>query len=153
MNPPVRSLVPWTVDRLTNDQEALMPVATIQSVFPTFRYEDARAAIAFLTDALGFSVEELHEDGGRIVHAELEFSGSRIMLGGEPAEGDGRQPYVSGPSTTYVVVEDADAAYARAKAAGATIAMELTDQDYGSRDFAVLDPGGNRWSLGTYRPA
>jgi uncharacterized glyoxalase superfamily protein PhnB len=30
--------------------------------------------------------------------------------------------------------------------------MELTDQDYGSRDFAVNDPGGNRWSIGTYRP-
>ena len=31
--------------------------------------------------------------------------------------------------------------------------MELHDTDYGSRDFAVLDPEGNRWSFGTYRGA
>lgn len=129
-----------------------MPVATTQTVFPTFRYEDARGAIEFLTSALGFEVAALHEEDGRIVHAELVFNGSMIMLGAEPAAGDGRQPYESGPTTTYVIVDDADAAYERAKAAGAEIAVELTDQDYGSRDFAVNDPGGNRWAFGTYRP-
>jgi uncharacterized glyoxalase superfamily protein PhnB len=129
-----------------------MPVTTTQTVFPTFRYEDARAAIDFLTTALGFEVAAIHEEDGRIVHAELVFDGSMIMLGAEPTAVDGRQPYESGPTTTYVVVDDADAAYARAKAGGAEIVMELTDQDYGSRDFAVNDPGGNRWSIGTYRP-
>jgi uncharacterized glyoxalase superfamily protein PhnB len=37
--------------------------------------------------------------------------------------------------------------------AGADIALELTDTDYGSRDFTVRDPEGNLWALGTYRPA
>jgi uncharacterized glyoxalase superfamily protein PhnB len=129
-----------------------MPVTTTQSVFPTFRYEDTAAALAFLTEALGFAVEAMHEEGGRVVHAELVFEGSMIMLGAEPAEGDSRRPYESGPSTTYVVVDDADAAYARAKAADAKVVMELTDQDYGSRDFALEDGGGNRWAIGTYRP-
>lgn len=43
--------------------------------------------------------------------------------------------------------------YERAKSAGADIRMELTDQDHGSRDFAVRDPEGNIWSFGTYRVA
>jgi uncharacterized glyoxalase superfamily protein PhnB len=57
-----------------------------------------------------------------------------------------------GVSVVYVVVEDADAAYERAKAAGAEV-TEPVDQDYGSRDVIVTDPDGNRWALGTYRGA
>ena len=39
-----------------------------------------------------------------------------------------------------------------ADAAGAEIIMELTDQPYGSREYAAIDPEGNAWSFGTYRP-
>ena len=49
-------------------------------------------------------------------------------------------------------VDDADAAYRRAKEAGADV-TEPIDQDYGSRDVTVTDPDGNRWSLGTYAGA
>jgi uncharacterized glyoxalase superfamily protein PhnB len=52
----------------------------------------------------------------------------------------------------YVVVEDVDAHYARAKAAGAAIAMELRDTDYGSREYSVHDLEGNLWAFGTYDP-
>jgi uncharacterized glyoxalase superfamily protein PhnB len=51
-----------------------------------------------------------------------------------------------------VVVEDADAHFAHAQAAGAEIVRGLTDQDYGSRDYSARDPEGNLWSFGTYRP-
>jgi uncharacterized glyoxalase superfamily protein PhnB len=51
-----------------------------------------------------------------------------------------------------VAVDDPDAHHARAKAAGAVIMMELTDQDYGSREYAARDPEGNVWCFGTYRP-
>ena len=47
---------------------------------------------------------------------------------------------------------DADAVYARAQAAGATIIRQLQNTDYGSREFAVLDPEGHSWSCGTYDP-
>ncbi|MGX7676636.1 VOC family protein [Plantactinospora sp. DSM 117369] len=43
--------------------------------------------------------------------------------------------------------------YARAVAAGAEVVQEPRDTDYGSRDFLVRDPEGNRWSFGTYRGA
>ena len=52
----------------------------------------------------------------------------------------------------YVVVDEPDALFERAKGAGAEVVMEPTDQDYGSRDFAVRDPEGNLWSFGTYAP-
>ena len=58
-----------------------------------------------------------------------------------------------GRTTVYVVLDEVDPLYERAKAAGAEIVLEPTDQDYGSRDFTVRDPEGNLWIFGTYRPA
>jgi uncharacterized glyoxalase superfamily protein PhnB len=54
--------------------------------------------------------------------------------------------------SVYIVVADADAAYARAMAAGATIVRPVQGTPYGSREFAVKDPEGHSWSAGTYDP-
>jgi uncharacterized glyoxalase superfamily protein PhnB len=73
------------------------------------------------------------------------------MFGGIPAGPgmpDGGQP----PVTIYVVVEDPDSHYARARAAGAEIVRELADMPYGSREYGARDPEGNQWSFGTYDP-
>ena len=56
-----------------------------------------------------------------------------------------------GTFAAYVVTDDIGALYRRAVDAGAEIVRELYTTDYGSRDFAVRDPEGNRWSFGTYR--
>jgi uncharacterized glyoxalase superfamily protein PhnB len=120
------------------------------TIIPTFRYDDARGAIAFLRDAFGFQEHAVYEDGDTIVHAELKLGDAYIMLG---AAREANADLVSGPSTTYVVVDDPDAHHARAVAAGAEIVRELTDQDYGSREYAAKDPGGNVWSFGTYLPS
>jgi uncharacterized glyoxalase superfamily protein PhnB len=72
-------------------------------------------------------------DGDFAHHAQLAFS-------------------KSGGKSIYVAVDDADKLYARAKTAGATIEEELTDRDYGSREFICRDPEGNVWSFGTYWP-
>ena len=50
--------------------------------------------------------------------------------------------------TIYVVVTDADAAYARAKAGGSKIAMAIRDEDYGGRAFSCYDLEGHLWSFG-----
>jgi len=50
------------------------------------------------------------------------------------------------------VIEDTDAHYERAKAAGAEIVEEPQDKDYGSRDYTARDPEGNVWTFGTYDP-
>ena len=67
-------------------------------------------------------------------------------------EGDPVYTQGAGKTGIYVVADDIDALFERAKGAGAEVVMEPTDQDYGSRDFAVRDPEGNIWAFGTYAP-
>ena len=55
------------------------------------------------------------------------------------------------PGLYAVVTDDPDQLFARATAAGAEVLQGLHETNYGSRDFAVRDPEGNRWSFGTYR--
>jgi uncharacterized glyoxalase superfamily protein PhnB len=120
------------------------------TIIPTFRYDDARAAIAFLKDAFGFEEHAVYDDDdGLVHHAELRLGEAYIMLG-ERRSGNADLP--GGPTTTYVVIEDPDAHHARAVAAGAEIVRDLSDQDYGSREYAAKDTGGNVWSFGTYGP-
>jgi len=116
-------------------------------VWPALRARDARALITFLVDAFGFEATVVYGEGDRVDHAQLDWpEGGGIMLGSVRAD----DPRI-GASGAYVVTASPDALYERAKAAGAEIVMELTDTDYGSRDFAARDPEGNRWSFGTYR--
>jgi uncharacterized glyoxalase superfamily protein PhnB len=122
----------------------------MSSIIPTFRYPDARAAIDFLVSAFGFTEHAAHESDGVIGHAELRLGNDWIMVGDDRA---GSHDFPKGPSTVYVIVDDPDAHHARAVAAGAEITAELTDRDYGSREYAAQDPAGNVWSFGTYRPS
>ncbi len=124
---------------------------TVESprIFPAYRYRDAHAAIDFLCRAFGFEVHAKYEEAGRVVHAELAFGASMIMLGTSP---DGTPPTDPKALTIYVAVDDTDAAYERAKAAGATILESPVDRDYGSREFRCADPEGHSWSFGTYWP-
>jgi uncharacterized glyoxalase superfamily protein PhnB len=118
-------------------------------IIPTLRYEDAKAAIDFLVNAFGFERHHITEnDDGTIAHAELTYGSGMVMLG-TARDGD---RFSTGRAVTYVVTDDPDAVHDQAKAAGATIIQELTDQDYGSREFAAEDPEGNVWSFGTYDP-
>jgi len=121
-------------------------------VWPTLRARDARALIRFLVDAFGFEETAVYGEGDRVDHAELSWPpGGGIMLGSarEPA----KPPLAPGGFSAYVVTDEPDALFKRATEAGADVLDGLHDTDYGSRDFAVLDPEGNRWSFGTYRGA
>jgi uncharacterized glyoxalase superfamily protein PhnB len=52
----------------------------------------------------------------------------------------------------YVIVPDADAHYARAKAAGAVILRDIKTEDYGGRGYTCRDPEGHIWNFGSYDP-
>jgi uncharacterized glyoxalase superfamily protein PhnB len=120
-------------------------------VWPTLRYADARAAIRFLVEAFGFKETAVYaDDKGVVAHAELRWpGGGGIMLGSaRPDSVIADQPV--GVGSVYIVTEEPDALFARASAAGASVVMGPTDQDYGSRDFTVRDPEGVYWSFGTY---
>jgi uncharacterized glyoxalase superfamily protein PhnB len=122
------------------------------SVFPWRTYDDASAAIAFLRRAFGAEQHVLHAgDDGFVEHAELRFGNGIVMVGssrpdlpatrgiGEPGQG------------IYIVVDDVEAHFERARAAGAEIISELRDRGY-SREYSARDPEGNAWQFGTYQP-
>ena len=124
-------------------------------LYPTFRYRDAGKMIDWLGEAFGFTVHAKYMDGGAVSHAQLALGSSMIMLGSTRDDAYGKMVGESGSNggkSIYVAVDDADAAYARAKVAGAKILEEPTDRDYGSREFICADPEGNVWSFGTYWP-
>jgi len=124
-------------------------------IFPTLRYNDAHAAIDLLVNAFGFTRRAVHEDDNGVVqHAELAYGDGVIMLGDAPREPDSnRLDMPIGGGSVYIVIDDPDAHYDRAKTAGVKIRRELRDEDYGSRGYSAEDPEGNLWSFGTYRPA
>jgi len=120
------------------------------NVWPSLRASDAHGLIKFLTEALGFEATVVYADGDTVHHAELAWPpGGGVMLGS--VRPDAPHP-ASGPGTlsAYAVTDDPDALHARAVAYGAKAVQDLYDTDYGSREFAVEDPEGNRWTFGTY---
>jgi uncharacterized glyoxalase superfamily protein PhnB len=121
------------------------------NIFPAIRFHDAHAGIEFLTTALGFEADSVHEDDGAVVHAELGL-GEGIVMVGTVGRGDTRLDRTAGNQSVYVAIEDVDAHYQRATQAGAEIERELEDTPYGSREYSARDPEGNRWSFGTYWP-
>ena len=120
-------------------------------VMPYLLYEDSDAALDFLTSAFGFTEKfRMTDDDGRVNHAEVELGDGVIMLG-TPGS-DYRNPKRLGGKTqsVYVYVDDVDAHYGKAKAAGAKIVREPEDQFYGDRNYGVEDPEGHEWYFGTH---
>lgn len=126
------------------------------NIFPALRYRDANAAIEWLERVFGFAEKAVHRgEDGKVQHAELQLGAGLIMLGQYSDEGwmGGNTPdALASTMSIYIVVADPDAHYERARAAGAEIVREPTDQDYGSREYSARDPEGNLWSFGTYDP-
>ncbi|MPY93755.1 MAG: bleomycin resistance protein [Acidimicrobiia bacterium] len=124
---------------------------TAPSIYPTLRYDDAPAAIAFLRDTLGLRAESVTEDpDGKVLHATLAWGNGLIMVSSRFSAED---TFDTSRACLYLAIGDPDAHHARALAAGAEVVMGLTDQPYGSREFAVRDAEGMVWCFGTYQPA
>jgi len=118
----------------------------MQSIVPYLLYKDCDAALAWLGRAFGFE-EVLRYSGaeGYVNHAEMKLGDARIFMG-DPGE-HYRNPKELGQDTVglYVYVDDVDAHFARAEAAGAEILQPPADQEYGHRRYDVADPEGHRW--------
>ena len=131
------------------------------TVIPTLRYRNAVAAIDWLVSALGFAKQAVYiaPDNVTVMHAQLTLGGGMIMLGSVDNGGEfGKlmaQPDEIGMRETlgiYLVVPDADAVHASAKAAGAEMVLDIRDMEYGGRGFTCRDPEGHLWSIGSYDP-
>ena len=132
---------------------------TRSSAIPCLRYRDAPAAIEWLCNVFGFERQlVVPGEGGSIAHAQLKLGGGMIMLGSVQDSDYGflmKQPDEVGGAQTqsaYLVVAETDAVYRRAVAAGARIALDIKDEDYGGRGFSCYDLEGHLWSVGSYDP-
>lgn len=116
-------------------------------ITPYLFYEDAEAAVDFLTHAFGFE-EHLRAIGGAGgLHVELRLDGESVMLG--QATWDYRNPRNSDNATAmvHVYVDDVEALREQARAAGAEIVSELVEQPNGDRRCDIRDPEGHMWSF------
>lgn len=128
-------------------------------IIPCLRYRDAHVAIDWLCNAFGFERHAVYADTDTVHHAQLTYQGGMVMLGSVGHEGEWgtliAQPDEVGGRETQsccVVVDDPDAHYATAKAAGAEIVIDLSDQDYGGSGYACRDIEGHLWWFGSYDP-
>lgn len=121
------------------------------SISPVLHYSDLEKGVAFLVEAFGFTERAMHRTpDGDPAYAEVVLDGAPLGVGRTSPE---PSPFDLGPTAIFVAVDDPDAVHDRAVAAGAEIVMALTDQDYGSREFAARDHEGNVWCFGTPPPS
>ena len=129
------------------------------SIVPGMSYRNAPQAIDWLCRVFGFEKHAVAPGpDNTILHAELTLGGGMIMLGSVQDNEQSRfikQPDEIGGAETrgvYLIVNDADAIYARVKAAGAEILLDIEDKFYGGRGFTCRDLEGRIWNIGTYDP-
>ena len=124
-----------------------------QRIYPYLQYDDAPAAIEFLERAFGFEEKfRIPMSDGRLGHAEVELEGVVVMLASAYPEMSLVSPRsLDGvPSQVLIYVDDVDAHFERARAAGAPIDAEPEDQFYGDRVYRCRDPEGHRWTFSTH---
>lgn len=124
-----------------------MPAGLSSALF----YQDPKAALAWLEKAFGFELVMLLEDAeGNLVHSQMEFGDSYVMIGQEWSADHQSPKSVGGKNTQTVHVQidvDLDAHFARAKGAGAEILAEPETQFYGDRTYRCRDPEGHIWTI------
>ena len=122
------------------------------SVTPYLAARDASAAIDFYRAAFGAQETfRMRMDDGRIGHAEFTIEEAEFMIADEWPEVAALSPQTLGgtPVMLHLQVDDVDALFARAVAAGATPLREVADQPHGNRSGTLSDPFGHRWMLST----
>lgn len=139
------------------------PPEGVPRLSPYVLYEDAGGAVDWLVKTFGFvEKSKMEGEGGAVVHAELSFGGDGGGGGGGGGEDcvlmlgcpgpEYRCPKNSGHGSVmlYVYVDDVDAHYEVAKAAGAEILSEPAYQFYGDRAYRAKDLEGHEWGFGTH---
>ena len=90
--------------------------------------------------------------GGVVMHAEMQVGDSIVMMADEFPDMGAKSPlaYGGSPVGLNLYVNDCDAIFNRAVAAGAKVERPLTDQFYGDRSGTVVDPYGHKWTISTH---
>jgi PhnB protein len=112
--------------------------------------DDAPKLIDWYKKALGAQEVSRHVGpDGKIMHAEIKIGDSRVMVNDAVMGGKGPKAIGGSPASLWVYVDDADALFNKAVAAGGTVRMPLADQFWGDRCGAVVDPSGYTWTIAT----
>jgi uncharacterized glyoxalase superfamily protein PhnB len=116
-----------------------------RTVTPFLNVDGANDFIAFLKKAFGAEEKvRMPTPDGKIMHAELKVGDSMVMVSDammNPAT----------KSSVHLYVQDADAAWTRATAAGAKVVMPIADMFWGDRYGVLSDNWGNRWAIATHK--
>ena len=130
------------------------PPKDMPRIMPAVFYDDAGRAIEWLENAFGFRARDvIRGPDGTVVHSELEFAEGLIFVGPSSAYAESASPaslegrYSQG---LYVYVDDVDAHFARARAAGAAIDEEPVDRFFGDRVYRARDLEGHAWTFGQH---
>jgi PhnB protein len=138
-----------TTDRV--DQTVSPIPEGFHTITPSLTVHAAAEAIEFYKRA--FRAQEVDRatmpDGQKIMHATLQIGSSKIMLNDEFPEMSAKGPlaYGGSPLSLHLYVEDADAVFEQAVAAGATVTVPISDVFWGDRYGCVTDPFGHNWSI------
>jgi PhnB protein len=129
-----------------------------QTIFPMIAYENAADAMSWLVRAFGFvEKKRLTDKEGRVVHGELELSGSRVMVATPTLDYRGpkrhaesceqAQRWLKVPwvvDGVLVYIDDVDSHFKKAQAEGATVLSQVEDGGPG-RLYRAADLEGHRW--------
>lgn len=125
----------------------------MRSVTPHLICAGAADAIEFYKKAFGAEeMMRLPGPDGRLMHGAVRIGDSMVMLVDEMPEWGalGPKSLKGSPVTIHLMVEDVDAVFAQAVAAGATVKMPVADMFWGDRYGKVVDPFGHEWSIATH---
>jgi PhnB protein len=124
------------------------------TVTPGLVVNGAQKAVEFYKEAFGAEIlgVKTTPDGSKVVHSAIKIGDSHIFVTDEFPEMGSRGPQSLGgsPVSLNLYVEDADALFERAVAAGATVLMPIADQFWGDRWGMVGDPFGHIWSVASH---
>ena len=123
------------------------------TVTPYLTVKNGAAALDFYERAFGADVFlRMEGPGGKIMHAEFRIEGSPIMMSDECLEMGATSPETLGgvSSSLMIYLENVDARFEKAIAAGGIVERPVKDQFYGDRSGTLKDPFGHRWTLATH---
>jgi uncharacterized glyoxalase superfamily protein PhnB len=126
------------------------------TVTPQLTLDSAAQAIDWYKKALGAAeVARAVGPDGKIMHAELRIGDSLIMMNDAMGGGKGAKAMGGSPASLWIYVEDCDALFNRAVAAGGQVASgpmgQMADQFWGDRCGTFTDPHGYRWTIATHK--
>src|SRR5690242_6838712 len=130
--------------------------AGFHTVTPQLTLENAADSIEWYVRALGAEeVSRAVGPDGKIMHAEMRVGDSPTMVNDAMMGSRGPKGLGGSPASLWVYVEDCDALFNRARAAGAEVAGgpmgEMQDQFWGDRCGTLIDPEGYRWTIATHK--